>query len=309
MKDRTKTLSLPPSFLSDLSAVYEGGVQLRPEFFRDLQYVWNADPYHDVSIDQLKNLESELKDWSSRCDAELKRELSKLPDHHPVKCPISLFGTMDYGRFEVAHTRTLAWLLNPKEPHGFGNALLVSLLRHLLGWHQLPRFEVLKVNAERFYRNSVEEDAGRNDIWVEGYWRQLRIAKPWLVVIEAKIDMSEDDEQLERYDRAIHIWQTEHDESTCDIHRVFLTPEGTQPKCGGGRWIALSFSTLARVFCRAATSLTTKPGHDFLRCYLAGIMKDVLDLPIGHSDGHQNRYKLLGFVKGLNATNARRTEQ
>ncbi len=298
MKIRKAKHKLPSKFESALAAVYESEFGFfSKKFLFDLQHVFEADASDDVPIEVLKRLESELKKWGKRCGRELKNELAKLPKNHPVRCPISLLGTRGYGRLEVAHTRTLACLLNPKEAHGFGNALLDSLLRHLRKDRELPPFDVEEVDAERFYRNSDEEDAGRTDIWIELSWRKGTNRKRWLVVIEAKVDASEGNEQLDRYGKEIKKWLAEHKGTGHEVYQIFLTREGDEATTGK-RWKPLSFSNLVRVFCDTANSLTAKPGYHFLRFYLAGVLKDILDLPIGQGNGQQNQYKLLGFLKG-----------
>jgi hypothetical protein len=279
-------------FFLDLRSAYETESRLPPQFLDHLEYVFDTDSPDDVSLEGLERIQTPLDAWRDRCRGELQSEIAKLPRSHPVKCPISLFGTMHYGRLEVAHTRTLAWLLNPKGEHEFGDALLKALVRFSQGPQALKPFRVEKVSAEWYYWNSQDEDAGRTDIWIEGFWEDTAYGKPWLLVVEAKIDSSEADHQLDRYDKEI-----EANYSDYEVHRVFLTPEGRKPEGGLAEWKKLSFSQLVVGLWSNAGSLAAKPGYHFLQYYLAGVLKDVLHLPIGRYNGKQNQYKLREFLK------------
>ena len=273
------------------SKVVRRELQVTKEFLADLESVFETDASNDIPIRNLNDLEEELKKGNEQCAKDLRAELSKLPAAHPVKCPVSLYRVMEMGRLEVAHTHTLAWLLSPNErDHGFGDALLRAFLKQVCGFGHLLSFDVCKVEAERVYRNSLTEDAGRTDIWIEG---EPAKSKPWLVVIEAKIDASEGDQQLDRYNREINKWRSRHHDG--EVRRVFLTPDGKRAT-SGQRWKSASFSWLAHVFWDAACSSRQAPGYHFLRYYLAGVLKDILGLPIGNRDIRQNPYKLLKFL-------------
>jgi hypothetical protein len=269
------------------------GPVLSKAFLADLESVFERDASDDIPIEDLKDLGEKLEKSRKYLEQELSNELSKLPMDHPVRCPISLYGVMEVGRLEVAHTRTLAWLLNPKNTeHGFGELLLKALLKHICKCNDLLSFDVCEVHAERAYRDFITEEAGRTDVWVEGHPTSSR---PWLVVIEAKIDASEGDQQLDRYNREIRKWRARHRDG--EIHRVFLTPNGREPK-SVGKWTLASFSQLVRVFWGAACSRTADPGFHFLRYYLAGVLKDVVRLPIGLANVQRNPYRLLEFLRG-----------
>jgi hypothetical protein len=205
---------------------------------------------------------------------------------------------MDYGRLEVAHTRALAWLLDPSNEHGFDNALVKSMLEKLDWPGRRRAFCVRSVEAERFYKNSAEEDAGRTDVWLEGLWGDTQGGKPGLIVIEAKIDACEGEEQLRRYDTEIRRWLGGRRIETDSVCRIFLTADGRKARTAED-WEALSFSKLAKAFCDAANSLRTKPGYHYLCLYIASVLKEILHLPIGKSDAERDcgRYKLLGFLE------------
>jgi hypothetical protein len=299
MKRKTKKPSLPAFFLSDLRCIHqESESGLAPEFFDELRHVHETGCFDYIAIEELRNLERKLNRWSERRKEELRQKLDKLPPDHPIKCPISLLEVKGYGRTEVAHTRILAWLLDPNAEHGFRDALLNALLRYLHRSRAPMRVHVESAVPEWYYKNFDKEEAGRTDIRIEGSLED----RPWLLVIEAKIDSSEGDHQLERYDREIKKWQNNRKGVVVEIERVFLTPDRRPPNSGGKTWTALSFADLARVFWGTADSLTMTPGYHFLRYYLAGVMKNILHLPIGEDADQLDSYKLLGFLKAHSQT-------
>jgi len=132
---------------------------------------------------------------------------------------------MDFGRLETALTRALAWLLD-KEEHGFGSSLLDALLRHLLDGRAIHLTEVEKAASEYLIQCGPSSlDAGRIDVLAEGRWVESGKEARWRLVIEAKIDAWEGEDQLSKYDDWI-----ESNTQTEEVVRVFLTPDGRQPE-------------------------------------------------------------------------------
>jgi hypothetical protein len=301
-RGNTRRHFLSKAFLLNLGEVWKSEFPPPPglsqKFLRDLQDAYEADGRDDPSPWELEDLEARLDKWAAACEERLQNTWKRLHPDHPMNCPISLFGTMDFGRLEVAHTRTLAWLLDPRKEHGFGNALVKLLLREVHARGQRTAFYPDLVQAERFYRNSAEEDAGRTDVWVRGLWGESASPKPGLVVIEAKIDASEGAAQLARYNSEIARWQQEHNISSENICRIFLTRDGAEGSTAEN-WKSLSFSQLAWALCEAANSLRNRPGFHYLRLYIAGVLKDILRLPIGKPPirGEPGRYRLLAFLE------------
>src|SRR3972149_3647246 len=218
---------LPLSFVNDLEDAYA-----HARAFSLQQPV--------ISVADLTSLAEDLKAWRSYHQRLLQQRLAKLPCDDPLLGQVSLFRTMDYGRLETAHTRTLAWLLGDGE-HGFGNRLLEALLRHLRKGRQIHHIQVDQVGSEYLV--------------------------DWLLVIEAKIDAEEGEEQLSQYDD----WLEPCPQST-EVIRVFLTPDGRAPRTNRAewKWKVLSFVDLASVFRRVLPDLQDTPGYHFLRYYLTG---------------------------------------
>src|SRR5947209_5525624 len=105
---------LSRKFLADLRKVY---ATLRPpsplaEFLADLKRVYSSLPI--ASDSTLLFLASRFDKWRRLTQALVRARYQRLSADDPLRCPISLFRPKGYGRLETAHTRTLAWLLQPE---------------------------------------------------------------------------------------------------------------------------------------------------------------------------------------------------
>jgi hypothetical protein len=207
--------------------------------------------------------------WREAKQLALKELAQQLRPDDPLLCPISLFGTMDRGRLERAHTITLAWLLDPRQAHGYSSHLLQALLLSLIDC-PLPE----SIQAEL-----VEADhavpGGLLDIWAKGIWTTRNGERQsWSLAVECKIDDEEADGQLSRYDRYLDNWEQE----AGLLLRVFITPEG-RPATTSNKWCHLSFESLACALHNVWRHVESSE-RQFLRYYLAGVLRDVCQWPV-----------------------------
>lgn len=127
------------------------------------------------------------------------------------KTYFNLFEIFGYHRLEEAHSNILAWLLNPEESHGIGDIFLRTFVKRVFN---IPLPVDFPVNIMR----EKQEGSDRPDIIVHG--------KNWWLVIENKIDSSEQENQTKRY----------ADKYKCrgklgeNIFLAFLSPSGWQPE-------------------------------------------------------------------------------
>lgn len=217
--------------------------------------------------------------------------LKKLPAHDPLRGSVSLFGPLDLGLRETAHTRALAWLLDPQRiDHGFGHHLLSALLREIFRLSSDPQLSDVVVESETV--GSEERD--RLDIRIQGRWR-LAGGRPqrWLVVIEAKISAGEGLDQCARYEKL-------SSDRIARAHRhafVFLTPDGRHSKTGSRRrWKRLSFARLMALFRARLPHLRRKPGFEFLRLYMTCVLRDICDLNCGELSNQHDIYRLNDYL-------------
>ena len=286
---------LPADFLSDLDVVCPkiDDVSLSMSFLNDLETAYahaqaTSPQVPAVTVADLATLGEQLETWR-RSQLRLVDEYKKkLPLDDPLHSQVSLFGTMDYGRLETAHTRTLAWLLGDRE-HGFGFKLLEAVLVHLLEreGRQICLTDVENVECE----HSVP--GGRIDILAEGHWKESGSNVSWRMVVEAKIDAQESDGQLLRYDD----WLEGHRRPAANTLRVFLTPhEKRRPS--SANWQAMTFVELASVF-RRVQGIQDQPGYHFLRYYLAGVLRDVCKMPLDLSSGCKDPYSTVDYLRAV----------
>jgi len=217
---------------------------------------------------------------------------AKLPADDPLRCPISLFGVMERGRLETAHTAVLAWLLDPRREHGFGPALLAELLTRLAGPTDPSSIIVEKCEPEF----AIAE--GRLDVLLQGTARRVddESSWSWLLMIEAKIDANEGVQQLKRYDK----WAQKYSHGR-DILRLFLTPDGRPAETADDDWTPISFLDLVCLFRKHCPDLAHKPGYHFLRYYIAGVLKDIYhwNLPIGDPEFLDDPYNFLEYLAAV----------
>lgn len=121
------------------------------------------------------------------------------------------FRVLRVERYELRHTNTLAWLLDPLGSHGMGHSFLDCFLKQLLGSRAPLASPQVEVRTELVLNGGVliEDDSpdgdevntkDRLDILLEGRTAEGRA---WVVAIEAKIDSQEGKAQLQRYDTAL----------------------------------------------------------------------------------------------------------
>jgi len=274
---------LPLSFVNDLEDAYA-----HARAFSLQQPV--------ISVADLTSLAEDLSTWRSHHQRLLQQCLAKIPCDDPLLGQVSLFRTMDYGRLETAHTRTLAWLLGDGE-HGFGNRLLEALLRHLRKGRQIHHIQVDQVESEYLVDcGPARTEAGRLDVFAKGRWEEKGNEVYWLLVIEAKIDAEEGEEQLSQYDD----WLEPCPQST-EVIRVFLTPDGRAPRTNRAewKWKVLSFVDLASVFRRVLPDLQDTPGYHFLRYYLTGVLQDICGCPASISPDSKNPYTVVDYLESV----------
>src|SRR4051812_25456169 len=203
----TRTAVVADTFLADLDAVYTDART-------------SARHQREVAVADLVPLGEALTVWREHNRRLLANYLAQLPADDPLLNPVSLFGTLDYGRLETAHTRALAWLLGDRE-HGFGFRLLEALLAHLLGGAGAG--SGARVESEVVAR-SPRGTAGRLDVLAEGRLVRGGCELSWVLVIEGKVDAGEGEDQLARYDE----WVERRPPADHTV-RVFLTPAGREP--------------------------------------------------------------------------------
>ena len=288
---------LSATFLADLDTVCPkaDGAKLPSTFVKDLNDAYahartSSLQQSAISVADLTSLAEGLETWRSYHQRLLQQFLGQLPRDDPLLGSVSLFGTMDFGRLETVHTRTLAWMLGKRE-HGFGSQLLEALLRHLKKGRQIRLTHVDHVESEYPVNcGPTRTIAGRLDVLAKGRWEETGKEVSWILVIEAKIGAEEGDEQLSQYDD----WLDRCPQPT-EVIRVFLTPDGREARTSSAEWQVLRFVDLASVF-RRVSGLQDTPGYHFLRYYLTGVLRDIYGLPVPVLSDCKNPYTAVDYL-------------
>lgn len=263
------------AFLARLKEVYESEVGADPEEYLPL-------------------LASRFNEWRSQALHRAQEQLASLPEDDPLRCPMSLFGTLGLGRLEQAHTSALAWLLDPQQSHGLKTTLIDALLTHSADSTSVSKVYVHEMQSE-YPLLLNKKHFGRIDIYGTGTWKgDEEMPGNWLLAIEAKIDAREGDGQLESYDRWIEAQQGNRHPI-----KVFLTPEGRPPEAAVTGWVSLSFLELVRIFRNPYSQLRDRPGFHLLRFYLTGILKDICrwKLPVEVTGCCDDIYGVVDYLK------------
>ena len=291
----------PDELVPALAKVFEARRKIvrerRQYFWTNLKHVCDVEEveHPDEYVEQMA---SRLKAWRSHNQQQMQKFLLTVPEDDPLRCPISLFGTLGLRRIETAHTSTLAWLLDPKQPHGFEFAPMEALLTYLVKIGT-PSRRLSVDTVKKEYPMPVSGEPGRIDVYATGDWSdEISSRVRWLLAIEAKIDASEGDGQLEHYDQ----WIIRNKDGRQPI-RVFLTKEGrkpdVEPQVFPEPWIPLSFQDVVGIFRELSPRLRGKPGFEFLRFYLTGILKDIYrwEIPVPSAESCANPYAYVDFLK------------
>lgn len=284
------TGTLSPSFLVHLAQVHETlqPGELSGAFLSDLAEVYATLPV--ASDENLLLLGNRFDIWRRSTYDFVRMRLARLPEDDPIKCRISLFRPKGYGRLETAHTRTLAWLLDPNGEHGFGTSLLAALFRYLSGDECS---EMVCVNVESEYPIDFRGAKGRLDVFAQGAWKDEK-RRGWAIVIEAKVDALEGEGQLQRYDDWLRSNAADR-----EVFRLFLHPDHREPETANEDWLTLSYLELVRIFRPVYGKLRHKPGFQFLRFYLAGVLQDICGWPAEFNTQCIDSYAVASYLKAV----------
>lgn len=132
----------------------------------------------------------------------------------------NIFEAIGAVRHEVRHSDFLAYLLNPQENHGLGDAFIKRLLGQAIASADRQDVPVTQVELEDwdFGAVTVEREWQRIDIFLRDE------AHRFSVIIENKIDTGEHDDQLARYYARVR-----HEFPQDRLLALYLTKDGDEP--------------------------------------------------------------------------------
>jgi hypothetical protein len=198
-------------------------------------------------------LRSQIMSWEQHF-AILTAEESSLRDHGRwIHGRADFLGVLGRHRDELAHSRMIAWLLDPCGRHGLGSRILEGLLEQVFGSRHSLGLARARTRCE------VPLIDGRLDIVVE--------APGLYLVIENKVDAEEGEDQCAYYGR--HLRKG----SLC----ILLSPEGRDAK-NASIFKPLRYSQFAAILSRAlANADEAAPGRRIAEDYLHTLNAEFYD--------------------------------
>jgi hypothetical protein len=229
-----------------------------------------------LQLDALSGHWPEIEKKISRTRRRLNQDI---PKDDPIRLSVNLLAPIGRIRDENVHTRALAYLLDPSNPHGFRKRVLSSLIQKVqdIGPHGIGASKVLallhrkwtKISVISEYRYRIEgfrhRSVARCDIWIT-----LRARKDAaVVIIENKIDAPEGNGQLGWYERKAREWCKKNNGRAL---LVYLASEKREKD----KWVSLSYLDLASALRGAWIKDSRAAGRAWLGLYIAAITGGVL---------------------------------
>ena len=254
-------------FLAQLKAIISGNSEL----IADL-----SNP-NFMSENMISLKPSPLLERLKKSAEDAYQKIQKDKDYpHPINMPVGLFDYLENGRLETAYTRTLAYLLDAKAPHGYGDKILRNLLAHYKINYEKLDYSVYPEYCFKRYRKKFK----RFDVFIQG----TADKKPFVVVIEAKTVSTEGKQQLASYDEYL---KKNFADKGVNVIKIYLTINEDTPS--QAFWRTLSWLDIIQILMPCIKENKDKFGYDFIRYYISSIYSQLY----GHEADYLNVYQLL----------------
>lgn len=167
--------------------------------------------YKDFPLEkpQTRLTRHELDSYYAVMEVKIEHDRQALAEFNPN---LNVWEAVNIARSELKHCSFLRWLLDPRGSHYQGDLFLKRFSESFP--REIPKDELssCKVKSEDFYHG-----VGRVDISITG--------RSFIIVIEAKIDADEQEDQVSRYGQL-------RQDSPKNVVIVFLTKDGREPDTG-----------------------------------------------------------------------------
>lgn len=191
---------------------------------------------------------------------DIVKEYSDLSKANKGKDSFNIMNVVGAKRKELIFSRTLAWLLDWRADHEYGNKFFLAFA-YALGIHDVDSFSP----DDYVVYKEMSMDKSRIDISI--YKRGQ-----FLFFLENKTISSEGYKQLERERSDLEDLQELWDIKTDKCHLVFITPDGRKPITDNtdnkDPWTSLGFEELSDALRRVLTDKENKTN---------GFINDILD--------------------------------
>lgn len=176
---------------------------------------------------------------------DLIASLDQFSKQQAISSGLNIFEAAGLSRQEFRHSNFLEFLLNPRAPHGLGDAFLKQLLRRALDYvSSSPPIGALDLALADFSNALVRREWRGIDLLVESKANRL------VVAIENKIDAAESKGQLDKYQKTVEAEYRDERKLCC-----FLTPEGDPPSSEA--WSVLTYSDVVQALIEASSNKST----------------------------------------------------
>ena len=151
---------------------------------------------------------------------------------------INIFEILKMSKMEIRHSNFLAWLLNPKESHSFGDRILKDVICHVI------KHDNNKIDKAFNIIDANLWDYQSFDVYREKYDIDVLIVsndEKKVICIENKIFSEEHSKQTIRYRKILDKEYPNHNKLF-----IFLTPDGYEA-IDFENWVALSYRELIKI--------------------------------------------------------------
>lgn len=191
-------------------------------------------------------------------------DLKKLQVEFKLRNDFNMFDAVGMQRQEIRHSRFLAYLLDPRNPHGLGSEFLRAVLAQAMSTNRPANLSALRVETADLDQSTVYCERDHFDVSVEIPSLKL------LFVIENKIDALESQDQLNGY-RQIALDRY----NDFNFLGVFLTVTGYQGD--DTAWSAMGYESIIVALKRACEHASLPPDAGMaIRHYIALVERNVV---------------------------------
>ena len=197
---------------------------------------------------------------------EFLLDIECLDELLPWTGKFNLFDVLKVSRTEIRHSNMLAWLMDPNENHGLGDAFLKGILQRLMENDLDGKYDVFKILLSDMYSFSVYREWKNIDILLVSSEEKI------LVAIENKISSHEHSNQLNRYREIL-----ETDFKDYKRVYVFLTPDGEEPS-DVANWDVLTYTDVVEVLEHLYGQIELQQDVSLMiRNYIEVVRRDIVE--------------------------------
>jgi len=178
----------------------------------------------------------------------------------------NIFEILRISKAEIRHSNFLAWILNPKNPHGIGDVFLKKFLREIFSSSKSQEIDQIEVNRIDYSNIQIRREWKNIDL--------LIILDDIVICLENKFGSKEHSQQLSRYKKEIDLEFPKKRKAF-----VYLTPEGDSSEEETETYIFISYTfiteSLNRILDVYQDSLSDKVKH-YLTDYSIILKREIM---------------------------------